>query len=142
MIETFLLVDLRRVREAIQEAQQREQKRQRADQARARARATDEVRTRRRQNQADGPAADSGGTPAPPERTPDDGVAWWHVQPAVTGGRDPQPAYLHRGDCTRYRAQGRMTFTRNEARLALTEMPDGAPAMQPCPHCRPDIGLL
>jgi len=35
-----------------------------------------------------------------------------------------------------------MTFTRNEARLALTDTPDGMPTMQPCPHCRPDIGLL
>jgi len=35
-----------------------------------------------------------------------------------------------------------MTFMRNEARLALIDTPEGMPAMQPCPHCRPDIGLL
>lgn len=148
VVETYLLVQLRYVREAIRRVEQGERQ-ERADGERARRRAAADARLRsRRQSEAEALASgDPGDRPAGPGRAPrripsgDMNMKWWHVEPAATDGPAPHPAYLHRGDCPRYRTQGRPGFARDEARAALFDERGGVPTLQPCPHCRPDFGL-
>ncbi|MBY8882443.1 DUF6233 domain-containing protein [Actinacidiphila acidipaludis] len=152
VVETYLLVQLRHVREAIRLAEQRE-RRQRTEGRRAlrEADAADRLR-RRRQSETEALAAvDADDRPGGPGRaprtahagrtTPNAAVKWWHVEPAQSAGPAPRPAYLHRGDCPRYRGDGRPGFTRDEARAALADRRSEVPTILPCPQCRPDFGL-
>lgn len=147
VVETYLLVQLRLVREAIRQAEARE-RRDRGDGERARRRADQEARLRRRrQSEAEALAGDSDDLPEGPGRAPRRGraapadVKWWHIEPAVTAGPTPHPAYLHRGDCPQYRPSGLPGFARDEARAALVDERGGVPTVLPCPRCRPDFGL-
>lgn len=147
VVETYLMVQLRHVREAIRAAEQRELQPASADeQARGRPAADDRATRRKREDEATaaeliGPSV--GRPDRDPRRIPHgDSVRWWHVEPAQPLGTHPHPPYLHRGDCPNYRSRGKPGFTRNEARAALADQQDGAPTVRPCPRCRPDFGLL
>lgn len=75
-------------------------------------------------------------TGSPSASQPDNPVLqWWRLQPAMsTAATGKQPPTLHRGDCVGSSQWGGLN--RQEALLAL-----GEPNVQPCPRCRPDIGL-
>lgn len=146
VIETYLLVQLQQVREAIRVAEQRQRQQADADEQARRRRAADDRAARRKREAQETAAELVGPSAGRPERDPGriprgDGVRWWYIEPAQPLGTHPHPAYLHRGDCPNYRHRGQPGFTRDEARLALADQQNGVPTVEPCPRCRPDFGL-